>query len=116
MPTLGKRSRSAKSAWEGRKKCKLGKENASPPDTRREKKLKQWSNESMIKAMDAVRCGQMGVNQAAEQFCVPKTTLKDRLSRRVEHGSKNGPAPCRMNRFQKVLRTPEKLSHQYQTF
>ena len=43
--------------------------------------------------MDAVKYGQMGVNQAAEQFGVPKTTLKDRLPGRVEHGSKSGPAP-----------------------
>lgn len=35
----------------------------------------------------------MGVNRAAEQFNVPRTTLKDWLSGRVEHGSKSGPAP-----------------------
>ena len=44
--------------------------------------------------MDTVKCGQMGVNRAAEQFGVPKTMLKDRLSGRVEPRSKSGLAQC----------------------
>ena len=39
------------------------------------------------------RSGTLGVNRAAEQFGVPRTTLKDRISGRVEHGCKSGPVP-----------------------
>ena len=88
MPQLGRRSQSAKSTWKARKKSKVDKENVPPPNSCQAQKLKQWSDESMIKTMDAVKCGQMGVNRTEEQFGVPKTTLKDRLLRRVEHGSK----------------------------
>ena len=41
-------------------------------------------------AIEAVQSRQ---NIAAREFNVPATTLKDRLSGRVEHGSKPGPAP-----------------------
>ena len=47
----------------------------------------------MIRAMEAVNSGEIGPNQAAREFAVPATTLKDRLSGRVKHGSKPGPAP-----------------------
>ena len=47
----------------------------------------------MIQAMEAVISGEMGTNQAAHEFDVPATTLKDRLSGRVNHNSKPGPAP-----------------------
>ena len=33
----------------------------------------------------------MGVNQAADQYAVPRSTLKDRVSGR--HGNKSGPEP-----------------------
>ena len=46
----------------------------------------------MIRAMEAVNSGEMGPNQAAREFDVPATTLKDRVSGRVQHGSKPGPA------------------------
>ena len=38
--------------------------------------------------MEAVSNGEMGVNQHG----VPKTTLKDRISVQVQHGTKSGPA------------------------
>ena len=47
----------------------------------------------MLRAMEAVRSGTLGVNRAAEQFGVPRTTLKNRISGRVEHGRKSGPVP-----------------------
>ena len=47
----------------------------------------------MIQAMEAVNSGETGPNQAAREFDVPATTLKDKLSGRVNHGSKPGPAP-----------------------
>lgn len=53
-------------------------------------KRKQWSNESMEAVSQAVKDG-MGVNKEAELHGIPKTTLKDRVSGCVFHGSK--PAP-----------------------
>ena len=47
----------------------------------------------MVHAMTAVKDGEMGVNRAAQQFGVPKTTLKVRLSGRVPHGRVSGPEP-----------------------
>ena len=47
----------------------------------------------MVQAMEAVRSGKMGQNQAAKTYDVPRTTLKDRLSGRVKHGKKSGPEP-----------------------
>ena len=35
----------------------------------------------------------MGINQAAGNFDIPPTTLKNRLSGRVEHGKNFGPSP-----------------------
>ena len=47
----------------------------------------------MEKAIAAVKEGCFGVNRAALEFAVPKTTLKDRLAGRVKHGKKSGPVP-----------------------
>ena len=44
----------------------------------------------MQAAIDAVKKG-MGVNVAAKAHGVPKTTLKDRRSGCVIHGTKSGP-------------------------
>ena len=52
-----------------------------------------WDDESMKRPMEAVKGGLMRVNQAARNFKVPRTTLRDRLSGRVEHGAKSGPEP-----------------------
>ena len=49
-------------------------------------KLKQWKDEQMRKAMDAVMNGELGVNRAALEFGVPKTTLKDIISGKVIYG------------------------------
>jgi len=45
----------------------------------------------MIKAMNVVTSNEMGVNEAAAQHCVPPTTLKNRPSGWVKHGTKPGP-------------------------
>ena len=54
------------------------------------KKYKQWSEESMLGAMKAVKEGSMGLNRAALEYGVPKTTLTGCLSERVIHGCKSG--------------------------
>ena len=43
--------------------------------------------------MEAVKSGELRVNQAAKEFGVPTTTLKDRISGRVKHGRNPGPDP-----------------------
>jgi len=77
------------------KRKNRNKEN-QPPGSRREApnrpaKLCTWSNHSMLQAMAAVKDGSMGINMAAIAHGVPRTTLKDRLSGRVIHGTKMGP-------------------------
>ena len=47
----------------------------------------------MLGAMKAVEAGEMGRNRAALEFGVPPSTLKDRLTGRVKHGTKPGPTP-----------------------
>ena len=46
----------------------------------------------MLGAIKAASEG-TGINRAALEFGVPKTTLKDRISGRVQHGSKSGRVP-----------------------
>lgn len=65
--------------------------------------LCQWTNEQMENAMQAVANGEMGVNRAALQYKVPPTTLKDRISGRVMHGSKVGPKPYLSHEEEKEL-------------
>ena len=55
-------------------------------------KRKQWSEESMQAALDAVKSG-VSVLRAAREHCVPRQTLRDRVSGRVIHGTKPGPKP-----------------------
>ena len=50
----------------------------------------QWSNESMEAAMEQVRKGTMSLTKAAKFHGVPSTTLKDRMSVKVVHGSNPG--------------------------
>ena len=57
------------------------------------KKRKQWSEESMVAATDAVKDGTMGVLRAAKQYGVPRQTLGDRVSGKVIHGTNPGPKP-----------------------
>ena len=47
----------------------------------------------MTGAMKAVADGLFGVNKAADEFGVPRLTIKDRLSGKVVHGTRSGPTP-----------------------
>ena len=47
----------------------------------------------MVTAIKSVENGSSGINQAALLHGVPKTTLKNRLSGRVVHGTKPGQRP-----------------------
>ena len=56
------------------------------------KKRKQWSNESMIASLEAVKNG-LPVRKAAAQYGVPRTTLQDHVQGKVVHGKNPGPKP-----------------------
>ena len=56
------------------------------------KKRKQWSDESMTGAIDAVKGGQ-SISRAAKEFGISRQTLGDRISGRVVHGTNPGPRP-----------------------
>ena len=90
-----KRKEAARRGWKKRRgepdASRKRKLSCSQPTQRKRRKLRD--NESMINAMEAVKSGNMGVNQAAREHGIPCTTLKDRLSGRVEHGKKSGPKP-----------------------
>jgi len=75
----------AKKRWKTRSRASQVKRPATV------KRCKLWDPESMVKAMNDVISGKMGVNKAAGQYDVPATTLKNRISRRVKHGVKPGP-------------------------
>ena len=85
MPRRGVRKRLTK-----RKAKSPASSDKSPPASRPSTKRLQWSNQQMEAAMKAVESGS-GINQAARDYGVPKTTLKDRISGKVQHGQKPGP-------------------------
>ena len=91
MPRKRKRSDASSKGWETRR----GRISSPTATTscNRPKRLRQWENESMIKAMEAVTSGKMGANKAARTFNVPTSTLKDRIYGRVKHGTNPGPVP-----------------------
>ena len=44
------------------------------------KKRKQWTDEQMKGAIQAVETCRYGINEAAKTYGIPATTLKDRIS------------------------------------
>jgi len=72
---------------------KCSKLQLSKPFRNRPTKLHQWSDKSMVKVLDMVAGGKIGVNSAALEFGVLCTTLKDRVAERVAHSSNMGPKP-----------------------
>ena len=61
-----------------------------PKSPRKVTTCKQRSEESMLVAIEAVKNG-TAILQAAREHGVPRTTLYDRISGRVIHGTKPGP-------------------------
>ena len=54
-------------------------------------RYKRWNNETMEIAIAAVLKEECTIRQAAEIYQVPKSTLHDRISGKVIHGSSSGP-------------------------
>lgn len=53
---------------------------------------KEWYEDSMVQAVDAVLNKGLSIRCAAELYAIPKSTLSDRISGRVVMGSVSGPA------------------------
>ena len=68
----------------------------------RPSKRKTWTDKQMLAAMKAVEEG-LPINQAARDHGIPKTTLKDRISGRVTHGSNPWPKPYLTSSEEKEL-------------
>ena len=89
-----------------RKKIGRKRSKSAPPVLIRHspvKQRKQWTNIQMEKAMEAIMSGG-GINRAAMEHGIPQTTLKDRLSGRVDHGDNPGPAPYLNREEERELR------------
>ena len=76
-----------------RRKKQRAKPLTPPKKSRYSAKPKQWTDQQMLDAMEAASSGNVSINKASELYGVPKTTLKDRLSGQVAHGTKSGPKP-----------------------
>ena len=78
-----------------KKKFRRSRANSAPPTVvlNHPSKRMQWTEEQMLLAMESVRKGMASANKAAIMYSVPRSTLKDRLSGRVSHGTKPGPCP-----------------------
>ena len=91
-----------------RRSFSIRKRSVSAPASRRcvsdnrPKKRKCWEDESMTRAMKAVQKGQ-SISQAARVFGVPKTTLYDRVSGRVQYGTNPGPQSYLNSKEEKEL-------------
>ena len=57
----------------------------------RREKLKCWTDGRMQKAVEAVQVGGLTIRRAAEEYGVPRSTLHDRVSGRVQAGEHSGP-------------------------
>ena len=73
--------------------------------TKPSKRRKQWSDVQMEAAIEAVQTGQSGINCAARDHGVPPTTLKDRISGRVQNNTKPGPAKYLSDKEESELST-----------
>jgi len=76
-----------------RKKKRARKKPIAPTSTTVQRKRKQWSDESMIKALEEAAKGKVPIYRIAKKYKVPCTTLKDRVKGRVQHGTNPGPRP-----------------------
>ena len=53
-------------------------------------KYKNWTESKLYKAFEAVQGG-MSIRRASESYGVPRSTLQDRVSGRMQFGTKSGP-------------------------
>ena len=63
----------------------------------------KWSPETLVLAMDEVKDGKISLRQAAIKYDIPKSTLSDYLTDKVEVGSRPGPPPVLTRDEEKAL-------------
>ena len=83
----------------------MGKRKRVTETSQRPKKFKQWSDESMLQAIEAIKEGTLGLNEASRSYQVYRSTLKDKITGRVMHGEKSGPKPYLFSEEEKELVT-----------
>ena len=66
-------------------------------------KQKQWDERQMDAAMKAVQSGKSSINRAAEDHGIPRSTLKNRVSGKVEGNSNPGPVQYLTNDEEREL-------------
>ena len=59
----------------------------------------------MLQAVEAIKEGTLGLNEASRSYQVPRSTLRDRITGRVTHGEKSGPKPYLSSEEEKELVT-----------
>jgi len=79
--------------------------NRAKQQSNRPKRLRQWSETAMSKASYLVVESKMGINRAALECGVPRTTLKDRIAGRVAPGCRMGKKPYLTKEEEKELVT-----------
>ena len=91
-------------AFGARKRSSSAPASACRLSPKRPKRRKTWDEDSMQAALKAVKEGE-SISKAARDHGIPKTTLFDRTSGRVAHGTKPGPRPYLNSEEEKELAT-----------
>lgn len=79
-----------------RKKGRVARRQSKPyysPKAPPTHKRKQWTEISMVGALKEVKNGKYSINRIAHMYGVPRSTLKDRVTGKVKHGTNPGPRP-----------------------
>jgi len=74
-----------------KKKSREKRSSSALPVMQSPKKHLKWTDQSMVTAMKAVVEESSSVNKAAREYREPRTTLQDRITGRVGHGTKPRP-------------------------
>ena len=69
---------------------------------------KQWIDQQIHNAMEAASSGNVSISKASEMYSVWKTTLKDRLSGWVVHGTKPVPRLYLHSSEERVYQRPDR--------
>lgn len=64
---------------------------AQPPSGHRPSTYKDYMEDNLCRAYEAVKYDGMSIRRAADEYHVPKSTLSDRLTGKVKFGSHSGP-------------------------
>jgi len=73
------------------------------PNTQPSRKRKCWTEEQIKRTLEEFKKGKPMIGKIAQKYKVPKTTLHDRISGQVKHGTKPGPQPYLQANEEEVL-------------